>query len=55
MGSKTVATFFVIVMIAVIVGSDIAFFRHHTLERLLANVGIVLVFVAVYLTYFRRR
>jgi len=33
-------------LIAVVVAVDILFFRHHTSERLMANVGIVLVFAA---------
>ena len=32
----------VIVMVALIVGLDVAVFRHHVLARLLANVGMVL-------------
>ena len=44
---------FVIVMIAVIVGVDLLFFRHNTWfwERLAANVGIVLVFGAFYFRF----
>ena len=37
-----------IVMIAIIVAVDLLFFRHHIWERLMVNVGIVLVFLAVY-------
>lgn len=40
--------------IAVVVTVDLLFFRHHTLERLLANVGIVLVLAAVYFRFLRR-
>jgi len=40
-----------VVMAAVIVGVDVAFFRHR--ERLMVNVGIVLVFGAFYLRFFR--
>jgi hypothetical protein len=45
---------YVVAMIALIVGVDVAFFRHRFWERLLANVGIVLVFAAFYLRYLRR-
>ena len=38
-------------MVALIVAVDILFFRNHFWERLLANVGIVLVFVAFYLRF----
>lgn len=40
-------------MIAVIVGLDIAFFRHRFWERLLANLGTVLLFAAFYLRFLR--
>jgi hypothetical protein len=46
---------FVVVMIAVIVGLDFAFFRNRFWERLIANVGIVLVFAAFYLRFVARR
>ncbi len=45
---------YVVAMAAVVVGVDIAFFRHHPLARLAANVGIVLVFAAFYLRFLRR-
>jgi len=41
-------------MVAVIVGVDLAFFRNRLWERLLANVGIVLVFAAFYLRFLKR-
>ena len=46
---------YVVVMVVVIVGMDPLFFQHrqHTLERLLANVGIGPVFVAFYLRFLR--
>jgi hypothetical protein len=44
---------YAVVMIAVIVGLDFAFFRNRFLERLIANVGIVLLFAAFYLRFFR--
>lgn len=36
------------VMIAIIVGLDLLFFRHRFWERLIVNIGIVLVFAAFY-------
>jgi hypothetical protein len=45
---------YVLAMIAVIVGIDVAFFRNRFLERLIANFGIVLLFAAFYLRFFRR-
>lgn len=44
----------VLSMIGLIVGVDVLFFRHHFWARLLANVGIVLVFAAFYLRFLRR-
>lgn len=41
-------------MAAVIVGSDWAFFRGRFWERLMVNIGIVLVFGAFYLRFFRQ-
>jgi len=41
-------------MIAVVVVVDVLFFRNQSGERLLANVGIVLVFVAFYFRFLRR-
>ena len=44
---------YVVIMIAVIVGVDILFFRDRFTARLLANIGIVLVFAAFYLGFLR--
>jgi cytochrome c oxidase subunit IV len=53
-GRNAVAALYVIAMIAVIVGLDVAVFRHHVWARLAANVGIVLVFAAFYFRFVRR-
>lgn len=47
-------TLVLIAMIATVVGVDIAFFRHFLWERLMANVGIVLIFIAFYMRFFKR-
>jgi hypothetical protein len=39
---------YVLSLVVVVVGVDVLFFRHHFWERLIANVGIVLVFGAFY-------
>jgi lipopolysaccharide export LptBFGC system permease protein LptF len=44
---------YVAVLIAVVVGVDVLFFRNRFWERLLANIGIVLVFAAFYLRFWR--
>jgi hypothetical protein len=54
MSRPVVLTLYVLAMIAVIVGVDLALFRNRFLERLIANIGIVLVFAAFYLRFFRR-
>jgi hypothetical protein len=53
MGRQAVAVLYVIAMAAVIVGIDFAFFTNRFWERLMANAGIVLVFAAFYLRFFR--
>jgi hypothetical protein len=52
--SRTVAmALYGFAMVAVIVGVDLLVFRNHLLARLLANVGIVLVFAAFRLRFLR--
>jgi len=41
-------------MVAVVVGVDVLFFRHHFWARLIVNIGIVLVFAAVYFRFLKR-
>jgi hypothetical protein len=45
---------YVVAMVAVIVGADIAFFRSRFWERLAMNVGIVLVFATFYWRFLAR-
>lgn len=54
MGSLSTGVVYALVMVAVIVGVDLAFFRDSAWfwERLAANVGIVLLFGAFYLRFF---
>ncbi|HVB51961.1 MAG TPA: hypothetical protein VND89_09530 [Acidimicrobiales bacterium] len=54
MGIRAASVLYVLAMVAVVVGVDVLFFRHHFLERLMVNVGIVLVFAAFYLTFLKR-
>jgi hypothetical protein len=46
---------YVVVLIAVVGGVDLLFFRNRFWERLMANVGIVLTFAAFYLRFFTNR
>lgn len=54
MGRQTLAALYVALMAAVIVAVDLLFFKDRFWERLTANVGIVLVFVAFYFRFLRR-
>jgi hypothetical protein len=42
---------FVVALIAVVVSVDVLFFRNRLWERLIVNIGIVLVFAAFYLRF----
>ena len=53
MGRQLAVVLFVLAMVVVIVGVDVLFFRSHLWLRLMVNVGIVLVFGAFYLRFFR--
>jgi len=41
-------------MVAIIVAVDFLFFRQRFWERLIVNIGIVLVFAALYLRFLKR-
>ena len=45
---------YVLAMAAVVVGVDLLFFRNRFWERLMVNVGVVLVFGAFYLRFLKR-
>jgi hypothetical protein len=52
--SRVAVVLYVVAMVAIIVGVDVAFFRNRFWERLAANIGIVLVCGAFYLRFLRR-
>jgi hypothetical protein len=54
MSKQAVVVLYVLALVAVVVGVDVLFFRHQFWERLMANVGIVLVFGAFYLRFLKR-
>jgi hypothetical protein len=54
MGRQAAIVLYVLALVAVVVGVDVLFFRHHLWERLLVNVGIVLVFAAFGLRFLKR-
>jgi hypothetical protein len=53
MGRQVTVLYFV-AMAAIIVAVDILFFRNRFWERLMVNLGIVLVFAAFYLRFLKR-
>jgi hypothetical protein len=54
MGRHAGVVLYVLALIAVVVAVDVLFFRHHLWERLIVNVGIVLVFAAFGLRFLKR-
>ncbi|HVW10519.1 MAG TPA: hypothetical protein VHC90_18150 [Bryobacteraceae bacterium] len=46
--------FYVLSLAGIIVGVDFLFFRNAFRERLMANIGIVLIFAAFYLRFVKR-
>jgi hypothetical protein len=54
MGRQAAVVVYVVVLVAVVVGVDVLFFRNQFWERLLVNVGIVLVFAAFGLRFLKR-
>jgi hypothetical protein len=54
MRNQTGTALYVVAMVVVIVAVDVLFFRDRPWERLAANVGIVLLFVAFYFWFLKR-
>ncbi len=54
MGRQATAILYFVLMAGVIVGMDFLFFKGRFWDRLMANIGIVLVFAAFYLRFLRR-
>jgi ABC-type uncharacterized transport system permease subunit len=54
MGKQVTVALCVVAMAAVIVGVDVMFFRNRFWERLIVNIGIVLVFAAFYWRFLAR-
>jgi Mn2+/Fe2+ NRAMP family transporter len=53
MGKNVLLVLFVAIMVVVVVGIDVAFFKQRPFERLVANICAVLVFAVVYWRFFR--
>ncbi len=54
MGRPAAVVPYVLALVAVVVSVDVLFFRNQVWERLMVNVGIVLVFWAFYLRFLKR-
>ena len=54
MRRQAAVAFYVLALVAVVISVDVLFFRNRFWERLLVNVGIVLVFAAFYLRFLKR-
>lgn len=55
MARPMIALTYLVAMIVLIVAVDALIFRNHFWERLMVNIGIVLVFTAFYLRFLKRR
>lgn len=53
MSKNIYAVVYSLALIALIVGVDLMFFKHRFWERLIANIGIVLVFTVVWLRFLK--
>ena len=53
MRSQTTTALYVLLMAAVIIAIDFLFFKNRFWERLMVNIGIVLVFAAFYLRFMK--
>jgi hypothetical protein len=54
MGRQAAVVLYLLALVAVVVGVDVLFFRDRFWQRLMVNVGIVLVFMAFYLRFLKR-
>jgi hypothetical protein len=54
MGRQTTKVLYVVLMAAVVIAVDILFFRGRFWERLIVNIGVVMVFAAFYLRFLKR-
>ena len=53
MTRSTSVVLYVLLLIVVVVGVDVLFFKNRFWERLIANIGIILVFAAFYLRFLK--
>jgi hypothetical protein len=55
MSKNVVTVLYVLAMVSTIVIVDVLFFRHRFWERLVVNIGIVLVYIAFYFAFLKNR
>ena len=55
MERHVVTVIYVVLLISVIISVDFLFFKREFWERLMVNIGIVLVFIAFYLRFLKTR
>jgi type IV secretory pathway VirB2 component (pilin) len=53
MARQATVVLYIVLLAAVVVGVDLLFFRNQFWERLMVNIGIVLVFAAFYLRFLK--
>jgi len=53
MGRQVAVVLYLVAMTALIVGVDVMFFRNRFWERLMVNIGIVLVFATFYFRFLK--
>jgi hypothetical protein len=51
MAKELTVALYIVILVVVVASVDFMFFRHEVWERLIANIGIVLVFGAFYLRF----
>ena len=54
MGTQATTVLYILLLIAAVVAVDVLFFKNHFWERLMVNIGIVLVFLAFYFRFLKR-
>jgi hypothetical protein len=52
---QAIVVLYLFALVAVIVSVDVVFFKHHFVERLIANIGIVIIFTAFYFRFLNRK
>jgi hypothetical protein len=55
MNKNTITVCYILAMVVTVVIVDVLFFRHRIWERLLANIGIILVYIAFYFAFVKNR